>query len=57
MMYGKEVTGTIRSTFLIDPQGRIERVWSPVKVDGHVDQILAALDGTTPSASGKKTIQ
>jgi len=32
-------------------------VWSPVKVDGHVDQILAALDGTTPSASGKKTIQ
>jgi peroxiredoxin Q/BCP len=43
MMYGKEVTGTIRSTFLIDPQGRIERVWSPVKVDGHVDQVLAAL--------------
>ena len=57
MMYGKEVTGTIRSTFLIDPQGRIERVWSPVKVDGHVDQILAALDGTAPSASGKKPIQ
>ena len=44
MMFGKEVTGTIRSTFLIDPEGRIERVWSPVKVDGHVDQILAALD-------------
>lgn len=43
MMYGKEVTGSIRSTFLIDPQGRIERVWSPVRVDGHVDQILAAL--------------
>ncbi len=57
MMYGKEVTGAIRSTFLIDPQGRIERVWSPVKVDGHVDQILAALDGTAPSASGEKPIQ
>jgi thioredoxin-dependent peroxiredoxin len=53
-MYGKEVTGTIRSTFLIDPQGYIERVWSPVKVDGHVDQILAALDETASSKSGKK---
>jgi thioredoxin-dependent peroxiredoxin len=53
-MYGKEVTGTIRSTFLIDPHGYIERVWSPVKVDGHVDQILAALDETASSKSGKK---
>jgi peroxiredoxin Q/BCP len=43
MMFGRGILGTIRSTFLIDPQGRIERVWSPVKVDGHVDQILAAL--------------
>jgi thioredoxin-dependent peroxiredoxin len=51
MMYGKEVTGTIRSTFLIDPEGRIERVWSPVKVDGHVDQILAALGETGSPAS------
>ena len=42
-MYGKLVTGTIRSTFLIDASGRIERIWSPVKVDGHVDQVLAAL--------------
>ncbi|MEO7101791.1 MAG: peroxiredoxin [Gemmatimonadaceae bacterium] len=55
MMYGKEVMGTIRSTFLIDPKGHIEHVWSPVKVDGHVDQILAALDETGSSASGKKT--
>lgn len=42
-MYGKLVTGTVRSTFLIDGNGRIERIWSPVKVDGHVDQVLAAL--------------
>ena len=42
-MYGKLVTGTIRSTFLIDASGKIERIWSPVKVDGHVDQVLAAL--------------
>jgi len=42
-MYGKLVNGTIRSTFLIDAEGRIEHIWSPVKVDGHVDQVLAAL--------------
>jgi len=54
-MYGKEVTGTIRSTFLIDPQGHIERVWSPVKVDGHVDQILAVLDDTRSPENEKMT--
>jgi len=42
-MYGKKVMGTIRSTFVIDAKGKIEQIWSPVKVDGHVDQILAAL--------------
>lgn len=49
-MYGKQMMGTIRSTFLIGADGKIERIWSPVKVDGHVDQVLAALndDGITP---------
>jgi peroxiredoxin Q/BCP len=42
-MYGKQVTGTIRSTFLIDTNGRIEHIWSPVKVDGHADKVLAEL--------------
>lgn len=45
LMYGKEVEGTIRSTYLIGATGLIEAVWSPVKVDGHVDQVLAALSG------------
>lgn len=45
-MFGKQVTGTIRSTFLIDADGKIEQVWSPVKVDGHVDQVLTALAAT-----------
>ncbi len=44
-MYGKKVLGTIRSTFLIDEQGRIARIWSPVKVAGHADQVLAAVRG------------
>jgi peroxiredoxin Q/BCP len=50
-MYGKKVMGTIRSTFLIDENGLIEAVWSPVRVKGHVDQVLAALQGesTTPT--------
>jgi peroxiredoxin Q/BCP len=53
-MYGKKVMGTIRSTFLIDEKGKIEAVWSPVKVDGHVDQVLAALRGEAPPAAKKR---
>jgi peroxiredoxin Q/BCP len=44
-MYGKRVTGTIRSTVLIDDAGRVKAVWSPVKVAGHVDQVIARLLG------------
>jgi peroxiredoxin Q/BCP len=44
-MYGKKVTGMIRSTFLIGPEGKIEKVWSNVKVDGHVAKVLEALSG------------
>lgn len=42
-MYGKKVMGTIRSTFLIDPKGKVRKIYSPVKVDGHVDAVLADL--------------
>lgn len=44
VMYGKEVEGTIRSTFLIDERGAIRAMWRGVKVPGHVDAVLAALD-------------
>ncbi|HLV60218.1 MAG TPA: peroxiredoxin [Fredinandcohnia sp.] len=40
-MYGKEVEGVIRSTFLVGPDGTIEAVWSPVRVAGHADEVLA----------------
>ncbi len=43
-MYGKKVEGTIRSTFLVSPQGKIVRSWSGVKVDGHAEKVLAALE-------------
>jgi thioredoxin-dependent peroxiredoxin len=41
MMYGKPVMGIIRTTVLFDAAGRVVHVWSPVKVDGHADQVLA----------------
>ena len=40
IMYGKETTGTIRSTFIVGKDGNIEAVWKKVKVDGHVDKVL-----------------
>ena len=33
--YGKTYMGIVRSTFLFDASGKLVRVWSPVKVDGH----------------------
>ncbi|WP_257310064.1 peroxiredoxin [Geothrix fuzhouensis] len=43
MMYGKEVEGIIRSTFLIDPKGVIRHVWPKVSVKGHVQDVLDTL--------------
>ncbi len=42
-LYGKVSMGIIRSTFIIDKEGRIERVWSKVKVKGHVIEVFEAL--------------
>ena len=42
-MYGKKVLGIVRSTFLIDPAGRIADLWRPVKVQGHAAAVLASL--------------
>jgi len=43
MMYGKKVTGVIRSTFVIGPNGRVEHAWYNVRADGHADKVLATL--------------
>ena len=40
-MYGKEVRGIERSTFLIDGDGVLRREWRGVKVAGHIDDVLA----------------
>ncbi|MGN6231588.1 MAG: peroxiredoxin [Trinickia sp.] len=42
-MYGKEVRGIERSTFLIDSEGILRREWRGVKVPGHVDETLEAV--------------
>lgn len=40
-MYGKQVRGVERSTFVIDAKGQIVREWRGVKVPGHVSEVLA----------------
>ena len=42
-MYGKEVIGVERSTFLIDAQGVLRRQWRGVKVKGHAEEVLEAV--------------
>jgi len=41
-MYGKKFMGITRTTFLIDRDGRIARIWPKVKVAGHAEEVLAA---------------
>lgn len=42
-LYGKVYEGIIRSTFIIDPQGRIAKEWKGVKVKGHAAEVLETL--------------
>lgn len=42
-LYGRQYMGIDRSTFLIDGQGVIRRIWRKVKVKGHVEEVLQAV--------------
>ena len=42
-MYGKTVMGTERTTVVVDPDGKVERVFPKVKVDGHIANVLESL--------------
>ncbi|HYG28301.1 MAG TPA: peroxiredoxin [Caulobacteraceae bacterium] len=42
-LYGRKYMGIDRSTFLIDREGMVRRVWRKVKVPGHVAEVLAAV--------------
>ena len=43
-MYGKKYMGIERSTFLIDSQGVIRKIWRKVKVSGHVEDVLKVVE-------------
>ena len=57
-MYGRSYMGVIRSTFLIGPDGKLAHVWPKVKVNGHSDEVLAAIlahaSGTSVAAAPTK---
>ncbi|MBU0726583.1 MAG: thioredoxin-dependent thiol peroxidase [Alphaproteobacteria bacterium] len=42
-MYGKQYMGMERATFLIDEKGVVRQIWRKVKVPGHIDEVLAAV--------------
>lgn len=44
-LYGKKFMGIERTTFIIGPTGKIEKIYSKVKVKGHAEEILAEVKG------------
>ena len=46
-MYGKRVMGIERTTFIIGPDGKISQVFHKVKAEGHAEEVLAALKGSS----------
>ena len=42
-MYGREYMGVERSTFLLNPEGKIAELWRKVRVKGHVDSVKQRL--------------
>jgi peroxiredoxin Q/BCP len=42
-MYGRKYMGVVRTTFVIDEKGKIEKIFEKVKVEGHIEEILAGL--------------
>lgn len=43
MMYGKETEGTVRSTYIVGKDGKVEAVWPKVRVEGHADEVYAKI--------------
>jgi peroxiredoxin Q/BCP len=46
-MYGRTYWGIERTTFIIDPQGRLASIFPKVSVDGHIETVLEAIQGST----------
>ena len=45
MRYGRKYMGIVRTTYLIDAEGKVARRWDKVAVAGHADDVLAAING------------
>jgi peroxiredoxin Q/BCP len=58
-LYGRKFMGIIRSTFLIAPDGTVAAAWPKVKVDGHSEDVLAAIEAhqSGDAASAKKPVK
>jgi len=50
--YGKTYMGVARTTFLVDPDGRIARTWPKVKPEGHAAEVIAALEAAQTATAG-----
>lgn len=42
-MYGKKKMGIVRTTYILDPDGKVKHVFSKVRVEGHIREVLAML--------------
>jgi peroxiredoxin Q/BCP len=42
-LYGRQFMGNVRTTYLIGPDGKVAKRWDNVKVDGHAEEVLAAV--------------
>ena len=50
--YGKTYMGVARTTFLVDPEGRIVKTWPKVRPEGHAAEVIAALDEAQAATVG-----
>jgi thioredoxin-dependent peroxiredoxin len=51
--YGRSSMGTVRTTFLIDPEGRIAHTWEHVRAAGHVEEVLATIREAKAGAAAR----
>ena len=47
MRYGRPTVGVIRSTFLVDEEGRVQRAWYGVRADGHAAKVLSEIGASS----------
>lgn len=49
--YGRTYMGIVRSTYLVDTEGKIAQIWDNIRIKGHVDTVLAAAQTLNSEAS------